>query len=272
MKIKMYFFYILIIISTGCYSWNSISDGVEMQNNGEESGNENYTDEEYVNESFRDDFNGTAVDSSVWQVATWSEHNGQTSAERCYVKDGYLTLLFINNDGVYLSSAIQTRKEFLYGKWEARLKVSNVPGLLNSMYTIDWDDTSNSSSASDGTKQEIDIEFLTNTFSGSTGEVHAAVHAAGKSSSSGDYNLSFNPSSGFHTWGLEITPDYIQWSVDGTVLVTYTYSQYGIYITAPYQLKFNVWTQADWIGGPPESGVTCTYLIDWIQFTPYSRK
>jgi hypothetical protein len=113
--------------------------------------------------SLRDDFNASVIDASVWQVAGWAEHGGQTGAARCYAKDGFLTMEFLNDaayyaaHGLYLSSAIQTWGTFLYGRWEARLKPSNVPGVLNSFYTIDW-------GAGSGTKQEIDIEFLTKSF------------------------------------------------------------------------------------------------------------
>lgn len=233
------------------------------------------TGEPFVNESFRDDFNDNSIDTSVWQVATWHEHGGQTGMERCYVKDGYLNLVFINDPRKgFLSSAIQTRKEFLYGRWEARLKAADVPGVLNSFYTIDWNNTSDYRSDSNGTKQEIDIEFLTKSFRGAKGEVHLAVHAAGKKSfdTNPDIKLDFNPSADFHVWGFEITPDHIQWFVDDRVLMIYRYKDHGISITAPYQLKLNVWSQSGastWIGGPPVPGKECVYQIDWIKFTPF---
>lgn len=93
--------------------------------------------------SFEDHFN-FPIDEAVWQVAAWVEHGGQTSPERCYAENGVLNMIFINDPdyyqstGHYLSAAIQTRRSFLYGRWEARLKPSSVPGVLNSMYTIDW--------------------------------------------------------------------------------------------------------------------------------------
>lgn len=222
-------------------------------------------------ESFRDDFNGTAIDETVWQVATWAEHGGQTGKERCYAEDGYLNMKFINNNGTYLSSAIQTRKEFLYGRWEVRLKPSNVAGVLNSFYTIDWDDTTTTNKTDDGTKQEIDIEFLTFAFGEGKGKVHFAVHASGLQSfnTNPDVDLNFDPSASFHVWGFEITPDYIKWFVDETTLLTYNYSEHDVAITAPYQLKLNFWSQKNWINGPPQSGVECLYLIDWIRFIPY---
>ena len=220
---------------------------------------------------FFDDFTGTEVDNTIWQVATWSEHGGQTGRERCFVENGYLKMHFINSstDG-FLSSAIQSRTEFLYGKWEARIKPSDVPGILNSFYTIDWNDTTDNSSESNGTKQEIDIEFLTYTFDNNTGEVHFAVHAEGRTSFNlnPDLELSFDPSAEFHIWGFEITPEYIEWFVDNTPLHRYTYSDNDISINAPYQIKLNAWSAENWINGPPEADVVCEYLIDWIRFTP----
>jgi beta-glucanase (GH16 family) len=230
------------------------------------------SNETYNHEVFRDDFNGDSIDTSVWQVATWSEHGGQTSASRCYAEGGYLNMKFINNNGTYLSSAIQTWDEFLYGRWEASIKPSSVPGVLNSFYTIDWNNTSDDSSDSDGTKQEIDIEFLTYTFS-STPRVHFAVHASGLNSfdTNPDIILGFDPSDDFHVFGFEITPDHIEWFVDNTTLLTYYYGQHDVAINAPYQLKLNFWSSMNWINGPPASGVECLYQIDWISFTPYSE-
>ncbi len=227
--------------------------------------------EPYSKEPFIDNFDGTAVDSSVWQVASWVEES-ITSPARCYVQGGNLNLIFKYEGGQFLGAAIQTRKEFLYGKWEARLKPSSVPGILNSMFTIDWDNTTTPGSGSDGTKQEIDIEFLTKSFTASNGEVHFAVHASGKTSFNlnPDKILGFNPSDGFHIWAIEITPAFIKWYVDDVLLYTYNYSSSGVSINGPYQLKFNVWTQnGGWVGGPPAADTVCVYQIDWVKFTPY---
>jgi beta-glucanase (GH16 family) len=213
--------------------------------------------ESYVKTPFFDDFNGTQVDSS---------------AERSYVEDGNLKMIFINDSTQgYLSSAIQTREEFYYGRWEARLKPSNVPGVLNSMYTLDWDNTVDGSSSRDGTKQEIDIEFLTFAFTGDDGRVHFAVHAEGLSSfdTNPDVLLGFDPSADFHVWGFDITPEKIEWFVDDQVLWTYDYAENPIIIDAPYVLKFNFWSSTDWINGPPVADTEIVYLIDWVRFTPY---
>ena len=218
-----------------------------------------------------DDFDGDTINETVWQIAGWREHNGQTGRERCYAENGYLNLVLINDSksGI-LSSAIQTRAEFGFGKWEARLKTSKVPGVLNAMYTIDWDDTASSSPSDDGSKQEIDIEFLTYV----KNRVHFAVHEAGKTSFDTNPDILLNelvPSEGFHIWAFNITPQYIEWSVDGNVLLKYNYSEHDVAITKAYQLKFNSWTGVNWVNGPPEKDLMSIFMIDWIQFTPYSE-
>ena len=219
---------------------------------------------------FREDFNGSSIDESIWTIGTWTEHEGQLGRERCYIEDGYLNLLLINDNGTCLSSAIQSNQDFLYGKWEVRLKASSVYGVLNSFYTIDWNNRS-TTDPNDGTKQEIDIEFLTHSFGENKGQVHIAVHAQGYKSFdiNPDIDLGFDPSVDFHIWGFNITPKHIEWFVDGKTLYTYVYDERDVKINSPYQLKLNHWTKKDWILGPPESGVVSRYLVDWIQFTPY---
>ena len=230
------------------------------------------SDEPFRDDVFVEDFSGDSVDESTWQIATWSEHSAQTGRERTFVQGGNLHMQFVNSstDG-WLNSAIQTRDEFLYGRWEARLKPSSVSGVLNSFFTIDWNDTDDPSSDSNGTKQEIDIELLTQSFGVNSGEIHLALHEEGKSSfqTNPDIELAFNPSDDFHVYGFEITPDYVEWFVDNTVLYRYTYAGQPITVDAPYQLKLNTWTTSGgWIGGPPPENVVCEYLIDWIRFTP----
>lgn len=227
--------------------------------------------EKYVNSPFFEDFNGE-IHKDTWDILTGSEHGAKLSVDRCFTKDGYLQMIFRNDpDKGLQGAAIQTKDEFLYGRWEARIKASNVPGVLNSVYTIDWNNTA---TGDRGTKQEIDIELLNKSFTGENGEVHAAVHAAGKKSynSNPDFKLDFDPSADFHIFGFDITPEYIEWFVDGVPYHRYTYADEGneIKIDAPYMMKMNHRTGGEWVGGPPEVGSKAVYLIDWIKFTPIS--
>ncbi|MFP4401232.1 MAG: LamG-like jellyroll fold domain-containing protein [Candidatus Woesearchaeota archaeon] len=224
---------------------------------------------------FYDTFTGSSVDSSKWRVATWTEHGGRTGTERAYVEDDVINLIFeydLNyyaDTGNYLSSAIQSvREDFLYGRWEARLKPSNLSGVLNSMFTIDWRDNGGM------TLQEIDIEFLTQSFGGGNGEVHIALHARDYPSfqSNPDIELGFDPSEEFHVWGFDITPEYIEWFVDDTILYTYYYQENDITVDAPYMMKFNSWSSEHWVGGPPEPDTESIYQIDWVRFKQYENE
>ncbi len=205
------------------------------------------------------------IDPEKWLVAGWREHNMQTGPERTYVEDGKLNMVFVNDseDG-WLGAALQTQKEdFGYGRWEAALKPSSVPGVLNSMYTVDWRD-------GEGTKQEIDIEFLTYTFDGEEhpGEMWIALHTDDRSKSTQfSLPLDFNPSEDFNVYGWDITPTHIDYLINGEVVYTYVYEENDITFDAPYLFKFNVWTsESPWIQGPPEPDVETVYQIDWVRF------
>lgn len=249
---------VMIMMLYGCSS----SDNETVKNTIPDNG---YID---TTPSFVEDFN--SIDSSIWTVATWEEES-ITSVDRCYASGGILNLIFRYDTTIstgrekdrYLGAAIETKNTFLYGRWEARIKPSSVAGILNSMYTIDW------GVGGSGTKQEIDIEFLTYQFGTGTGKVNYAVHAAGYQSSGAEITLNFNPSEDFHVFGYEITPGHISWIVDGEVKFTYTYSERPVTINSPYNLKFNVWTLQDWINGPPVANTNCVYQIDWVKFYPY---
>lgn len=256
MKIKYWFDFLILIVFSSILFINTSCDKSE---------------ELSLENGFIENFDGNSINDSIWHVATWTEHGGKTGTERCYASDGYLNMVFINdpNNG-YLSSAIQTRKEFSYGRWEARLKPPKEAGVCASFYTIDWDDITTPASSSDGTKEEIDIEFLTFAFGANTGKVHFAVHKSGSTSfdTNPDVDLNFNPSDDFHIWGFEITPNHIEWFVDNQVLLTYHYTESNINISSNYQLKLNLWSATNWVNGPPTANVECLYQIDWIKFTP----
>ncbi len=229
---------------------------------------------------FIDSFQDGVIDTSVWQIGTWTEHGGRLSRDRVYVQDDMLVMVFeydtqyYQETGLFKSSAIQTRRDdFGYGRWEARLKPTDENGVLPTMYTIDWRD------GGAQTRQEIDFEFVSVNIGDDYSEVHLAVHGADFSSWSTQVELPFNPAADFHVWGFDITAERIQWFVDDIVLYEYWYDQQPGRIDAPYMLKFNFWSAyyqpgtsgaGNWILGPPVADTEIYYYIDWVRFTPYS--
>jgi len=241
--------------------------------------------EMYGSAAFLDDFGDQEIDTDLWQIGTWCEHGGQLSAERIYVENEMLVLAFeydteyYNDTGLFKSSAIQTRRDdFGYGRWEARLKPTDVDGVLPTMYTIDWRDQGGR------TRQEIDIEFVTVNIGDEYSEVHLAVHSAEFRSYDTQVELPFNPAHEFRVWGFDITEERIRWFVleddddddSEIVLHEYWYRDRPGWIDAPYSLKFNFWSArredggaGNWIQGPPPPDTELYYHIDWVEFTPY---
>ena len=200
--------------------------------------------------------NGT----TFWQQASWMQNGTQMDPERCQANNGFLELTVLPGQP-YRGGSIQTRNDkWSYGRWEASLKPSPVRGVLNSMFTNDWNGK---------TYEEADIEFLTYTFGKDKGSVHLALHEEGKTNYWWEeVPLSFNPSDTFHVWAIQILPDSVSWYVDGDLLRTFVYNE-EFALMAPYQFFFNAWTKDEWINGPP--AVTATYQIDWVKFYSYTN-
>lgn len=217
--------------------------------------------------SFEDSFSpGWDKDQKAWQVASWKQNGTQMALERCRTNGEGLLVQTVLPGEPFSGGSLQSRAEFGWGRWVARVKPSAVPGLLNSIFTKDWDDKNTPGDANDGKKGEIDIEFVTHTFGPGRGEVHLAIHLQVKHPLWHlDIPLDFNPSDDFHEWGFDVLPDRVTWHVDGKILHTWYYTkEYSI--DPGYEFFFNSWTSKKWLKGPP--GEKAEYLVDWVKFYP----
>lgn len=202
-----------------------------------------------------------------WQRATWMQNKTQMATERAVTNEDGCLVLTVKADEPPRGGSIQSNREFGYGRWVARVKPSSVPGVLNSVFTKDWDDLSTPGDKHDGRKAEVDIELLTHTFGPNRGEVHLAIHLLKHHPLwHVDIPLDFNPSDRFHEWGFDILPDKVVWHVDGKLLYVWEYTD-DHYIDPNYEFFFNAWTNKRWIQGPPKQDAE--YQIDWVKFYPY---
>lgn len=221
--------------------------------------------------AFQDNFDaGWSKTQKDWRVASWKQNGTEMSPDRC-ADDGKGCLVQTVLAGEpYRGGSMQTAKDYPYGRWVARLKAASVPGVLNSMFTDDWENMA-TETADDGTKYEVDIELLTYTFGKKTGKVHLAVHVPGvKNAFVEDVPLEFNPSDDFHVWGIDLLPDRIVWHVDGKELRTWKCPPGQEPPDVGHEMFFNAWTKPSWIKGPPKEDAR--YLIDWVKFYPLARK
>jgi len=203
-----------------------------------------------------------------WQIATWTQNKTEMSRARARAnEDGHLVLTVKAGEPAR-GGSIQSTREFGYGRWIARVRPSPVPGVLNSVFTKDWDDLT-TETKHDGRKAEVDFEFLTHTFGPDSGEIHLAVHLLNKHPLFHvDIPLDFNPSDEFRDWGFDILPDKVIWHVDGKLLFAWEYTD-EYFIDENYEFFFNAWTNVKWIQGPPEEDAD--YHIDWLKFYPYQK-
>lgn len=230
------------------------------------------TDHGAAKPAFRDEFDpGWNETQTDWEIATWMQNGAQMDPARCRANgQGQLVQTVLAGDPPR-GGSLQTNREFGYGRWLARVKPSAVPGVLNSIFTKDWDDLTTDDDNGDGTKFEVDIEFLTYTFKPGGGQVHLAIHAR-RSDNEGDEpiyaadpELDFNPSDAYHVWGFDIYPDRVVWHVDG-VEIARTRPPADVEFNAGYEFFFNSWTRDAWINGPPAADAH--YHIDWVRFYP----
>jgi len=219
--------------------------------------------------AFEDDFlPGWERNQKAWHVATWRQNGTQMAPERCATDGKGLLVQTVLAGEPAQGGSLQTRSEYRYGRWVGRLKPSSVPGALNSFFTDDWDDLTTEDKNNDGTKLEIDIEFVTANFGpGKKGQVEFAVHSLGRKRGLGKVvDLDFNPSDDFHVWGIDILPDGIAWHVDGKVIHSYKCPPGETIPDVGHELFMNSWTARKWIKGPAPADAK--YHIDWVRFYP----
>lgn len=217
--------------------------------------------------AFEDNFDpGWEQSQQDWFVATWKQNGSHMAEERCKTNgEGMMVQTVLAGDPPR-GGSMQTKGEFGYGRWVARVKPSSVPGVLNSIFTKDWDDKSRPDTSGKGGMSEVDIEFLTSKHKENSAEVHLAIHLKGRNNFYTHYQeVDFNPSDDFHDWGFDILPDRVDWRVDGKIIHTWHYTD-DAKIDPNYEFFFNSWTMKKWIEGPPTEDAT--YEIDWIKFYP----
>ncbi len=201
-----------------------------------------------------------------WRIATWRQNKTQMGKERAVANEEGELVLTVKEGFPARGGSIQSKKEFGFGRWVARVRPSPVPGVLNSIFTKDWDDMTQKDKEGDGRMGEIDFEFLTYTFEEGKGEVHLAIHLLDKSNLwSREIVLDFNPSDDFHEWGFDVLPDRVVWHVDGKHIFTWLYDEENK-IDPMYEFFFNAWSMEKWIKGPAVADAH--YHIDWVKFYP----
>ena len=166
----------------------------------------------------------------------------------------------------FSGAELYTLKEFEYGKFEARMKMAAASGTVSSMFLYQ-----NGSEIADGRPWvEVDIEVLGKSPNSFQSNIITGKDGAQQTS---EKHHQVNPAAdqAFHTYGLEWTPNYVRWTVDG-VEVRKTEGGQVSQLTGTQGLRFNLWSSesASWVGQFDESKLPLFQFINWVKVYKYT--
>jgi beta-glucanase (GH16 family) len=223
-----------------------------------------------------DEFDGSSLDSGAWNVEQRDTvQNNELEAYtngNVYVSDGLLHMVAKKQNWGnkhYTSGRINSRskKTFLYGKFEARMKMPAGKGFWPAFWLLpndfnDWP-----------AHGEIDImEVLGHDLHTLHGTVHMGTPGhdinggagfGGKTSMPDPYNEDF------HLYTVEWTPGQITWSVDENVYFTAKPSQtkpYWPFVGNKFYIIFNLAVGGNWPGAPDSHTVFPNeFVVDYVR-------
>lgn len=219
--------------------------------------------------TFHDEFDGAELDRTAWVTRfKWGEArvNGELQA---YVDDafsvdaGVLSITGEHRDGDYAGETLPYRSGVLcsvheqrYGYFEARLQVPAGRGLWPAFWMLGATGTSG--------VNEIDVhEILGQEPTRAYQTIHWGSSYTSGHQSDGSSVSGTDFSAGFHTFGLEWSPDAVIWTIDGVEVKRY--SGPGIPQVDMY-LIMNLAIGGNWPGAP--DGTTpfpARYRIDYVR-------
>lgn len=162
--------------------------------------------------AFKDEFNATGIDSSVWKVSnkeTWGKLMSIRMSANVVQEDGLLRLITRKEkvgDKEWTTGMIGTGKNFrqAYGYWEARMRYAAAPGLNNAFWTNPGKDPE----GKPGWEIDINEGHWPNT-------INASLHQEGLASLSKAWRAPVDLSKDFHVYGCLWTEKEVVYFWDG---------------------------------------------------------
>lgn len=232
---------------------------------------------------WRDEFNDPSLimpDTKEWWYETaepgWVNNELQTYVAgrtgdiiTADVSDGTLKIRAIKSGNRVYSARVNTKKNWTYGYFEARLKLPKGKGTWPAFWMMP--------SVWSGWPEGGEIDIMEHVGCVPT-EVSSSIHCKAYYHAIGTQKTAARKVAGvmdeFHTYALEWTPEYIKTYVDGKQLFYYNPDDYSRGRNAdtwpfnkPFELKLNLAWGGDWGGmmGVDESCLPATYEIDYVR-------
>ncbi len=236
---------------------------------------------------WEDNFDGTELNRDDWNVelhdpgwvnAEWQEY--VDCEDNIYVKDGNLILqpikMKVDHKDYYTSGRVNTQNkhDFLYGRFEARLKVPSGMGFLPAFWMMPTDESFYGQWPKCG---EIDIMEV---MGQSTDTLHGTLHfGEPHAQQQGTYILEEgNFADEFHVFACEWEPGEMRFYVDNELYFTehewYTKRNgfdemtYPAPFDQPFYMILNVAVGGSWVGYPDattEFGENAQMVVDYVK-------
>ena len=221
-----------------------------------------------------DEFDSTAVNPNNWNFETGG--NGWGNNEQEYYTPGNNTTLESGNliitakketigSNGYTSSRMTTqgKREFTYGKIEARIKMPVGQGIWPAFWMLG----ANINTVNWPTSGETDIMEHINADS----IIYGTIHWNNNGHQQDSKSMSSSPSS-YHVYGVEWTSSSINWYVDSTVYHTAPLSSGGQdAFTKPSFLLLNLAVGGNWPGQTVDASLfPAKMYVDWVRI--YQKK
>jgi beta-glucanase (GH16 family) len=165
---------------------------------------------------WEDSFEGNKLDTTKWSYRQSSRRIGKFAKDALSVKDGFLTIsAFMKNDTIH-TGIVETKGKFMttYGYFECRAKMQQSTGIWSAF----WLQSPKISNGEDPSKfgAEVDIVEYFKQY-GKDFTTHAIHYAYGPNMQSKGPIMSYMEGldQGFHTYGLEWTPEKYVFYIDG---------------------------------------------------------
>ncbi|WP_372755768.1 discoidin domain-containing protein [Mariniflexile sp.] len=188
---------------------------------------------------FSDEFNGTSVDESKWQIDNSTKsraarpnigiYDWRWKPQNVSVENGNLILKVNKINGSSMTNgSINTYQKYhtMYGYFEARIKVGDASKGTHTAFWLQGPNMGNvDGTANDGA--EIDIFETAWTGDYTKSVVHIDGYGAHHQANTKQYNTP-GIHSGFHTWGFHWTENFMDIYYDGVFKVRYSDSKWVV--------------------------------------------
>lgn len=187
---------------------------------------------------------------------TFENNLAHFSEQNVKLNNGILSLSLQRNkhkERDYTGAEFRSKKMFLYGRFEARLKASDALGCITAFFLY-------RPRAAENT--EIDFEI-----SGKYPNVMTINHWVDRKSHDKDIPLDFDTSKDFHTYVIHWKKNLIEWEIDGKIIHRTTTAVPD----KPMQVIFNLWATKSikWAGEIKDAKLPTFAYLDYFKYTPY---